>query len=58
MAELDKTIDLSQFTLGKALGEGSFGKVFEIREKTIGNTYAAKIILNPIDPNQKDIVCN
>ena len=39
-------LNLDDYEVEKALGEGTFGKVYTIREKKTNNIYAAKISIN------------
>lgn len=43
-AELIMTVDLNDFIFLKKIGEGQFGTVFVIKEKTTGKLYALKAI--------------
>ena len=45
----DFWIDLRQYTKGNKIGSGTFGEVYEIREKEKSNKFAAKISKTEID---------
>lgn len=44
---MDST-NLEDFELLQKIGEGSFGQVFKIKEKSSGKVYAAKISFNAL----------
>ena len=58
MSNLENTIDLSQFKIGKYINQGSFGQVFEVLEKSTRKKYAAKISKESVDPMSKDTTLN
>ena len=54
----ENLFDLNYYILQKKIGEGSFGKVYLIKEKSTGNIYAAKISNQRINQNSKETIIN
>lgn len=42
-------VDISNFEVVRKVGEGGFGKVFQVKDKSTGLTYAAKVSISSID---------
>ena len=55
---MDSTLDLSQFEIIKKVGEGSFGEVFQVKEKKSDQILAAKVSLIPLSEASEDIIQN
>ena len=51
-------LDLDIYEKQEILGEGSFGKVFKVKDKMTGEIFAAKISLTKISKNDKQQITN
>lgn len=53
---MSEFLDLSKFTKKKGIGEGGFGHVFKIIEKSTKKEYAAKIMRNLLSDDESKII--
>lgn len=52
------SLDIDDYIVQKQIGEGSFGKVFIVKEKKTGKLYAAKISFEKINESSEDTILN
>ena len=57
-SEDGQSLNLNDFILQGLVGEGSFGKVFKVKEKTTDKIYAAKISIEKITNEHREILTN
>ena len=54
----DQSFDLSVFILQELIGQGSFGKVYKVKNRKTGEIFAAKVSINKFNDYSSDIFMN
>ena len=51
-------VDIKNYEKIGKIGQGGFGEVFKVKDKETGNLYAAKVSIDEVDKNSKELLDN